>query len=74
MLFASAGATALQRLLDALADPGSSRRLRRWPPRPLLRAGAPGTWPRPRQGAGTAWPQPSAARPWTCPARAYLPA
>ena len=35
-VFASAGATALQRLLDALADPGSSRRLRLLAASPLL--------------------------------------
>ncbi len=35
-VFASAGATALQRLLDALADPGSSRRLRLLAASPLV--------------------------------------
>ena len=52
-VFASAGATGLQRLLDALADPGSSRRLRLLAASPLLAWSAqelaeadPGRWDR----------------------------
>ena len=52
-VFASAGATGLQRFLDALADPGSSRRLRLLAASPLLAWSAeelaeaePGRWDR----------------------------
>ncbi len=70
-VFATEGASALQRLLDALADPASDGRRRLLAASPRCWAGRRRSWPALRRRHGRGWPSGSAAwgngcRSWAC--------
>ncbi|WP_432784879.1 hypothetical protein AAJV73_13905 [Cyanobium sp. BSA11S] len=66
-VFAGEGATLLQRLLDALAEPGSGARLRLLAASPCW-AGVPSSWRAPAARSGITSPASWPASPSACPA------